>query len=64
MKTDPVVNWTRSGVVRATRESGLSAWLAGIEVLLCLLLFPACTLHGRWRLQHATTPASPAGETA
>jgi len=28
----------------------LSAVLAGIEVLLCLVLFVACALHVRWRL--------------
>ncbi|MBA3599397.1 MAG: DUF2069 domain-containing protein, partial [Methylibium sp.] len=41
------------GVVRATSDRGLSAWLAGIEVLLCLVLFAACALHVRWRLRHA-----------
>ncbi|MBA3589280.1 DUF2069 domain-containing protein [Methylibium sp.] len=41
------------GVVRATSERGLSAWLAGIEVLLCLVLFAACAMHVRWRLRDA-----------
>lgn len=41
------------GVVRATSEQGLSAWLAGIEVLLCLLLFVACAAHVRQRLKAA-----------
>ena len=41
------------GMVRATSDRGLSAWLAGIEVLLCLLLFMACAMHVRWRLRHA-----------
>jgi uncharacterized membrane protein len=50
------------GVVRATSDRGFSAVLAGIEVLLCLLLFTACALHVRWRLRHArvgseTSPA-------
>jgi uncharacterized membrane protein len=40
------------GVVRATSDSGLSAQLAMIEVLLCLLLFAACAGHVRWRLAH------------
>jgi uncharacterized membrane protein len=48
------------GVVRAGSDRGLSAMLAGVELLLCLLLFAACTLHVRWRLQHAR----PAGERA
>lgn len=41
------------GVVRATSESGLSAALAATEVLLCALLFVACTLHVRQRLKAA-----------
>jgi uncharacterized membrane protein len=41
------------GIVRATSESGLSAWLASTEVLLCVLLFAACALHVRLRLKAA-----------
>lgn len=41
------------GVVRATSDQGLSAVLAGIEVLLCVLLFVACALHVRIRLKSA-----------
>lgn len=41
------------GVVRATSDQGLSAWLAGAEVLLCLALFTACAMHVRWRLRRA-----------
>jgi uncharacterized membrane protein len=41
------------GVVRATSDSGLSAILAGVEVLLCVALFVACTLHVRLRLKAA-----------
>jgi len=41
------------GVVRATSERGLGALLAGIEVVLCLLLFGACAAHVRWRLRNA-----------
>jgi uncharacterized membrane protein len=41
------------GVVRATSESGLSMWLAIIEVLLCIALFAACALHVRMRLRAA-----------
>jgi uncharacterized membrane protein len=49
------------GVVRASGDRGLSAKLAWIELLLCLSLFVACTLHVRWRLRAA--PAAP-GEGA
>ena len=45
------------GVVRATSEPPPGAWLAGIEVLLCLLLFVACATHVRWRLKHAPAAA-------
>jgi uncharacterized membrane protein len=45
------------GVVRATTDKGLSAMLAGIEVLLCLVLFVACALHVRWRLHRAAREA-------
>ena len=41
------------GAVRVTSESGLSQWLAGAEVVLCLLLFSASALHVRWRIQRA-----------
>lgn len=41
------------GVVRATSDGGLSAWLAGIQVLLCVMLFTACALHVRIRLRAA-----------
>ncbi len=41
------------GVVRATSDRGLGATLAGVEVLLCLLLFAACAAQVRWRLRAA-----------
>ncbi len=41
------------GVVRATSDRGLGATLAIVEILLCLLLFAACSAHVRWRLRHA-----------
>ncbi|MFM8901075.1 MAG: DUF2069 domain-containing protein [Burkholderiales bacterium] len=44
------------GVVRATGDVGISRWLAGLEVMLCLSLFAACAVHVRWRLKHRTTP--------
>jgi len=41
------------GAVRATSESGLSAGLALLQVLLCVALFTACALHVRLRLRAA-----------
>lgn len=49
------------GAVRATSEGGLSAWLAGIEVLLSVLLFVACALHVRARLAAARVVPAEAG---
>jgi uncharacterized membrane protein len=49
------------GIVRATSERGTGALLAGVEVLLCLLLFAACAAHIRWRLRHARVAAPPEG---
>ena len=46
------------GTVRATSEQGLSAVLATIEIVLCLLLFAACSAHVRWRLRNARLAAS------
>ena len=46
------------GVVRASGDRGISAVLAGIEIVLCLLLFAACALHVRWRLRGAAAPAT------
>jgi uncharacterized membrane protein len=42
------------GVVRAASDRGPGRWLAGIEIMLCLLLFAACALHVRTRLGKAT----------
>lgn len=41
------------GVVRATSEAAPGAWLAALEVLLCLALFAACVLHVRLRQRNA-----------
>lgn len=38
------------GAVRASSDKGISAWLAGLEAALCLVLFAACAMHVRWRL--------------
>jgi len=46
------------GVVRAATDQGLSSVLAGIQVLLCLVLFVACALHVRWRLHRAARQAT------
>lgn len=40
------------GAVRAWSDTGLSAGLALVEVLLCVALFAACAAHVRWRLRH------------
>lgn len=39
------------GVVRAVTDAGLSALLAGVQVLLCLLLFTGCVLQVRRHLR-------------
>ncbi|WP_225781408.1 DUF2069 domain-containing protein [Xenophilus sp. Marseille-Q4582] len=42
------------GVVRAWSDTlAISRWLAGAEILLCLLLFVACAAHVRLRLRAA-----------
>ncbi len=41
------------GAVRATSEPAPGAWLAGLEVFLCLMLFTACAMHVRLRLKAA-----------
>jgi uncharacterized membrane protein len=45
------------GVVRATSDRGAGVPLAITEVLLCLLLFAACSAHVRWRLRAAKEAA-------
>lgn len=47
------------GLVRAASDRGISAWLAGGEVLLSLLVFSACAAQVRWRLKRAQ-PVQPA----
>lgn len=41
------------GLVRATSEPAPGSTLAMIEVALCLVLFAACAVQVRWRLQRA-----------
>jgi uncharacterized membrane protein len=45
------------GVVRAWSDKSPSNWLALMEVVLCIVLFVACTAHIRLRLQHAKARA-------
>lgn len=46
------------GLVRATSERGLSAALAGIETVLCLMLFAVCTFYIRRRLRNGALAAA------
>ncbi len=52
------------GVIRAAGDRGISAWLAGGEVLLCVLLFTACAVHVRWRLYRAHALATATADAA
>jgi uncharacterized membrane protein len=45
--------YVAEGAMRAASEHGLSAQLAGLEVVLCLALFSACVLHIRARARQA-----------
>jgi uncharacterized membrane protein len=45
------------GATRAASDGGLSAVLAGIQVLLCVALFVACAMHVRIRLRAAGAEA-------
>src|SRR5574344_1720448 len=47
------------GLVRATSDSAPSRYYAWLEVLLCLVIFIACTLHIRLRLRAAKTAQAP-----
>jgi uncharacterized membrane protein len=46
------------GVVRGWGDPPPSQWLAWAEVLLCLVLFTACTLHVRLRQRNAKAMAA------
>ncbi|CAN7653017.1 DUF2069 domain-containing protein [Acidovorax sp. LjRoot66] len=46
------------GVVRGWGDKPPSQWLAWVEVLLCLALFTACTLHVRLRQRNAKAMAA------
>jgi uncharacterized membrane protein len=43
--------YVTEGLVRGVTERGLSMTLAWLQVLLCLVLFAACSTHVRWRLR-------------
>ena len=45
--------YVTEGLVRVGSDRGLSAWLAALEVLLCVALFAACSAHIRLRLRAA-----------
>lgn len=45
------------GVVRAWGDARPGSWLAGGEIVLCLVLFTACTLHVRLRQRNARAQA-------
>ena len=55
--------YVTEGAVRAASDRGVGRVLALIEVLLCLVLFAACSAHVRWRLRDAKAHAAagPAG---
>ena len=50
--------YVTEGLVRAPSDHGLSAVLAGIEVLLCVVLFVACAAHVRVRFRLARSRAA------
>ncbi len=52
------------GVVRAWSDRPPGAWLAMLEVALCLVLFTACTMHVRLRLKSAAAGKTTAAEPA
>ena len=53
--------YVAEGLVRATSDRGLSAWLALLEVLLGVLVFVACAMQVRQRLA-AARAAAPTAE--
>jgi len=52
------------GVVRAWGDKAPGNYLAMLEIVLCLTLFTACTLHVRLRQRNAKNNAPPVVETA
>ena len=56
--------YATEGLVRVGSDRGLSQLLAGLEVLLCVALFVACTLHIRLRLKAARAALAAASDGA
>ena len=52
--------YVMEGAVRAWSDRAPSNWLALLEVLLCIVLFTACSLHVRLRLRAAREAAQAA----
>lgn len=52
------------GVVRGWSDKPPSQWLAWAEIVLCLVLFTACTLHVRLRQRNAKAAAAAAEASA
>lgn len=50
------------GVVRAWSDKPPGNWLGGLEIVLCLVLFTACTLHVRLRQRNARLINAPVVE--
>lgn len=48
------------GVVRAYSDPSPGSYLAGLEIVLCLMLFAACTLHVKQRQRMAQLASTPA----
>ena len=51
--------YVTEGVVRAWGDPAPGKYLAMAQLLLCLVLFVACTSHIRLRLRRAATPSTP-----
>ena len=52
------------GVVRAWSDKAPGNWLGALEIVLCLVLFTACTLHVRLRQRNARLLHTPAAEAS
>ncbi len=52
------------GAVRAWSDRPPGNYLAMVEILLCLILFAACTLHVKLRFKHAKASPDTSGEVS
>ena len=50
------------GVVRAYSDPAPACQMAGLEILLCLVLFMSCALHVKYRFKAARTAVEPSAE--